>query len=184
MTVRWIEQGGQLGRIRWLGDAACDDSQAALASAKANRDAIKAYLVDLNAARIQAYQNGDTATGQALDAQYAGQQGALNAANANVNAAQANVDKYCNPQPSGNQPPLPPAPCSASNPCPNPDDECVNGECKPKCAPGNTRDPVTGECVQSVTTAGTGSSPLGMILLVGAVIGAIWFAVQAPGVGR
>jgi hypothetical protein len=183
MTVRWIE--GTPQTVRWLGqNAACDAYKAQLQAAIAKRDAIKSYMVDLNAARIEAYQNGDTATGQALDAQYAGQQGALNAANSQVSELQNLVNNCENQQPSGNQPPLPPAPCSASNPCPNPDDECVNGECKPKCAPGNARDPVTGECVQSVTTAGTGTSPLGIILLVGAVIGAIWFAVQAPGVGR
>ncbi len=186
MTVRWIEQGGQLGRIRWLGqNAACDAYKAQLQAAIAKRDAIKSYMVDLDAARINAYQNGDTATGQALDAQYVGQQGALNAANSQVSQLQQLVNDCENaPPPGGNAPP-PAPPCSDANPCPNPDDECFNGECRPKCAPGNVRDPATGDCVQSTTSASTsGGGILGVALLVAATLGAIYFALQAPGASR
>lgn len=82
----------------------------------------------------------------------------------------------------GGGPPPPPPPCSDSNPCPA-DQECVKGECIPKCAPGTVRDPISGECVSGggVSKAGMGGGGiLGVVLLVGAALGAIYFALQAP----
>lgn len=185
MTVRWIQSQTTVRGVRWLGqNPACDAYKAQLQAAIAKRDAIKGYMVELDAARITAYQNGDTAAGQAYDAQYAGQQGALSATNAQVNQLQQLVNDCENaPAPSGNAPP--PAGCSDANPCPNPDDECVNGECRPKCAPGNVRDPATGDCVQSTTSASAGGGGiLGIALLVAATLGAIYFGVLAPTAGR
>lgn len=132
-------------QISWLGapgmvgdQAACDALNAALTATKAKRDAIKGYLVELDAARIAAYQNGDTATGQALDAQHAGQQAALNTANVQINdlnnqlktcmglcdTGYTNVNGKC--VPIGVTPPA--DECSATKPC-LAGQECVSGKC-------------------------------------------------------
>lgn len=51
----------------------------------ANRDAINGYITELDAAAIEAYQNGRPQEGAAYEAQAAGQRQARNAVNAQIN---------------------------------------------------------------------------------------------------
>lgn len=62
---------------------------------------------------------------------------------------------------------------------------CVNGDCVPGCRNDGDCGPdyvcVNGQCAPKTNAASsTGGGALGVILLVGAAIGAIWFAIQAP----
>jgi len=167
---------GRLGQ-----NEACDALNAQLQAAKAKLAGIKSYIVDLDAARIAAYQNGDTATGQALDAQYAGQVSARNAAQAQVNQIQQQLNECEAAAGSGGGAPPPPAPeCTPATPCTDPTKECVSGSCVDKCPTGYKR-AADGSCESTATTAGIGGgSGWGWLLGIGAAIGAIFLGMRAP----
>lgn len=174
----WIgSPSGQVGD-----QAACDAFNAKLQAAKSKRDSIKSYMVDLDAARIEAYTNEglDSATGKALDAQYAGQKGALDAANAEVNDLNKKIETCMGlkpPEPGGPPPPKG-VPCNVSNDC-APEQICVNGVCV-DCPVGQARD-ASGNC--AVPAAGGGgkkSSGIGLLLLGLGATGAFFVAIKPP----
>lgn len=105
---------------------------------------------------------------------------------ANGYTRQITLSSVC---PSGFKLPTCPAPTGPAK-CPQvpcgADEDCVNGDCLPKCPTGQVRDPVTGVCAKAGgggggKSSGGGIGALGIILLAGAALGAIFLATKGVG---
>lgn len=105
---------------------------------------------------------------------------------ANGYTRQITLSSVC---PSGFKLPSCPPPAGPTK-CPQvpcgPNEDCVDGDCLPKCPTGQVRDPVTGVCAAAGgggggKSSGGGIGALGIILLAGAALGAIFLATQGAG---
>ncbi len=179
------------GMREWPGalgqSEACQALATELANAKKALSDAKGDLVELDAARIEAAQNGNTELANALDQQRPTLVSYINAAQGAVNQLQAqynDCESMQPPQGGGAQPPPPSGiNCNTDAGC-NPNQKCVNGICTDVCPEGQVVR-ADGTCGPAVTTAGMGGTGLAWLLGIGAALGAIFLgAGKRPGKAR
>lgn len=169
--IEWVSDRS----VQWLGvpkdAAACTAYKNALASVQNSLKNLKDDLAALDAARIEAAQNGQD-TSQ-LDAQRPNILNAIAAAQAQINDLNAKITDACKdvtPGPGIN------TTCTTDGDCTS-DYECVNGNCLPRCPSGWTRQ-ADGSCAQ-VAASAKGSSNWGLFALAGGAAAAIFLGFRA-----
>lgn len=163
--------------LEWLGvpkdAAACTAYKNALVNVTNSLKNLQDDLAALDAARIQAAQNGQD-TSQ-LDAQRSNILSAISAAQAQINDLNSKIADACQevtPGPGMN------TTCATDGDCTS-DYECVNGNCLPRCPPGQVRGS-DGTCAASAPTTSTSSGAWGLALLAGGAAAAIFFGLKPP----
>lgn len=177
--IEWVnkfEWVGSIGVGVVKDQAACNAYKTALASVQNSKSNLQDDLAALDAARIEAAQNGQDTSG--LDAQRPNIVNAIAAAQAQINDLNNKIADACQEVTPG------PGPmnqtCTTDGDCTS-DYECVNGNCVPRCPAGWTRQ-ADGTCAQATATAkGTN---WGIFALAGGAAVAIFLGFRASEFGK